>query len=102
MVSKASDDLPEPETPVTTVSALCGISKSIFLRLWTRTPRTTMLSLPVRSGAGAINVPLYNAPVYRCAFRTQCDPGRFLWSAELSCSYHQNCSCPTIKRRDPV
>src|SRR5437763_6064245 len=45
MVSKASEDLPEPETPVTTVNALCGISKSTFLRLWTRAPRTTMLSL---------------------------------------------------------
>src|SRR5689334_5675972 len=45
MVSKASDDFPEPETPVTTVSALCGISKSMFLRLCTRAPRTTILSL---------------------------------------------------------
>src|SRR5258707_6230684 len=45
MVSKAREDLPEPETPVTTVSALCGISKSTFLRLCTRAPRTTMLSL---------------------------------------------------------
>src|SRR5690242_17882868 len=44
MVSKASEDLPEPETPVTTVSALCGTSKSMFLRLCTRAPRTTMLS----------------------------------------------------------
>src|SRR5215467_10594360 len=45
MVSKARDDLPEPETPVTTVSALWGISKSMFLRLWTRAPRTTIDSL---------------------------------------------------------
>src|SRR6185312_15452913 len=45
MVSKASEDLPEPETPVTTVMALCGTSKSMFLRLCTRAPRTTMLSL---------------------------------------------------------
>src|SRR5271165_1034956 len=44
MVSNASDDLPEPETPVTTVSWLCGISKSMFFRLWTRAPRTMMLS----------------------------------------------------------
>src|SRR5215472_8923637 len=40
MVSKASDDLPEPLTPVTTVTALCGISTVTFLRLWTRAPRT--------------------------------------------------------------
>src|SRR5579863_417234 len=44
MVSKASDDLPDPETPVTTVSWLCGISQSTFFRLWTRAPRTVMLS----------------------------------------------------------
>src|SRR6476660_3664644 len=45
MVSNAREDLPDPETPVTTVKALFGISKSMFLRLWTRAPRTTMLSL---------------------------------------------------------
>src|SRR5215470_5906686 len=48
MVSKASDDLPEPDTPVTTVKVLCGISKSMFLRLWTRAPRTTMVSVDIR------------------------------------------------------
>src|ERR1700730_14531786 len=42
MVSKARLDLPEPETPVTTVMALWGISKLMFLRLWTRAPVTTM------------------------------------------------------------
>src|SRR5712692_109710 len=42
MVSKASEDFPEPLTPVTTVMALCGISTLIFLRLWTRAPRTRM------------------------------------------------------------
>src|SRR5579864_3124087 len=44
MVSKASDDLPDPETPVTTVRVLWGISKSMFFRLWTRAPRTTIVS----------------------------------------------------------
>src|SRR5579863_5549689 len=47
MVSNTSDDLPEPETPVTTVRVLCGISKSMFLRLWTRAPRTMMLSFDI-------------------------------------------------------
>src|SRR5581483_274214 len=47
MVSKARLDLPDPETPVTTVSRLCGISKSMFLRLWTRAPRTTMDSVDI-------------------------------------------------------
>src|SRR5579884_323197 len=44
MVSKASEDLPDPETPVTTVRVLWGISKSMFFRLWTRAPRTTIVS----------------------------------------------------------
>src|SRR5215216_341596 len=44
MVSKASEDLPEPETPVTTVSRPTGMEKEIFLRLLTRAPRTSMAS----------------------------------------------------------
>src|SRR5207237_8745075 len=47
MVSKARDDLPDPETPVTTVRELWGISKSIFFKLWTRAPRTTMVSVDI-------------------------------------------------------
>src|SRR5574340_797540 len=53
MVSNTSDDLPEPETPVTTVRVLCGMSKSMFLRLWTRAPRTTMLSVAMGPSATA-------------------------------------------------
>src|SRR3989344_5851695 len=53
MVSKASEDLPEPETPVTTVMAPWGISKSMFFRLWTRAPRTRMASWVSGSGRGA-------------------------------------------------
>src|SRR5256885_5940042 len=51
MMSKASEDLPDPETPVTTVKVLCGISKSMFLRLWTRAPRTTILSVDMPEAA---------------------------------------------------
>src|SRR5579859_2907299 len=40
MVSKASDDLPDPDRPVITTSWSRGRSTSIFLRLWTRAPRT--------------------------------------------------------------
>src|SRR5262249_6570781 len=43
-VSKASDDLPEPLTPVTTVREFTGIANEMFLRLLTRAPRTMMLS----------------------------------------------------------
>jgi hypothetical protein len=34
MVSNASDDFPEPETPVIVISLFLGISISIFWRLW--------------------------------------------------------------------
>jgi hypothetical protein len=43
-VSKASEDLPEPLTPVTTVNRSMGMLKSTFLRLLTRAPRTMMAS----------------------------------------------------------
>src|SRR5436309_16111514 len=44
MVSNASEDFPEPLTPVTTVMALCGISTVTFFRLWTRAPWTRKAS----------------------------------------------------------
>src|SRR5882724_286189 len=44
MVSNASEDLPEPLTPVTTVMRLIGIENEMFLRLLTRAPRTSMAS----------------------------------------------------------
>src|SRR6266851_7099563 len=53
MVSKARDDFPEPLTPVTTVMASCGISTLIFLRLWTRAPRTRMDSCSGRTSVVA-------------------------------------------------
>src|ERR1700730_7009214 len=39
MVSKASDDFPEPDSPVKTTSRSRGISRSTFLRLCSRAPR---------------------------------------------------------------
>src|SRR4051794_38412609 len=39
MVSKASDDLPEPDSPVSTTSRSRGRSRSMFLRLCSRAPR---------------------------------------------------------------
>src|SRR5207237_6553084 len=38
-VLKASDDFPEPDGPVNTVSCRCGISTEMFLRLCVRAPR---------------------------------------------------------------
>src|SRR6266852_1691594 len=47
MVSKASDDLPDPLSPVMTVKVLRGIATSIFLRLCCRAPWTVIsLSKP--------------------------------------------------------
>src|SRR4051812_1099015 len=39
MVSKAREDLPEPERPGMTVSVPRGRWRSIFFRLWVRAPR---------------------------------------------------------------
>src|ERR1700722_13881110 len=39
MVSKASEDLPEPDRPVNTTSRSRGMSRSTFLRLCSRAPR---------------------------------------------------------------
>src|SRR5437660_4640877 len=47
MVSKASDDLPEPDNPVITVSELRGISRLIFFRLCWRAPRMTSVVRPM-------------------------------------------------------
>src|ERR1700684_3715966 len=42
MVSNASEDLPEPDSPVITVRVSRGISTSTFLRLCSRAPRMEM------------------------------------------------------------
>jgi len=44
MVSKASEDLPEPDTPLTTVSFPWGMSQEMFFRLCVRAPRMTIAS----------------------------------------------------------
>jgi hypothetical protein len=42
-VSKARLDLPEPESPVMTISRSRGISSEMFFRLLTRAPLTAMV-----------------------------------------------------------
>src|SRR5262245_52449713 len=44
IVPKTSDDLPDPETPVNTVSRRFGISTVMFLRLFSRAPWTRIRS----------------------------------------------------------
>ncbi len=46
-VSKASDDLPDPLTPVITVNLCRGMTSSTFLRLWVRAPLMWMGELKV-------------------------------------------------------
>src|SRR5262245_49887940 len=43
MVSKASEDLPEPDSPVNTTSLSRGMSRSMFLRLCSRAPRMEIM-----------------------------------------------------------
>src|SRR5436190_2714879 len=50
MVSKASEDLPEPDKPVNTISASRGISRSTFFRLCSRAPRTWIVLWPSPTG----------------------------------------------------
>src|SRR6266849_10192505 len=57
MVSKASEDLPEPESPVMTVSELRGISTLMFLRLCWRAPRTTSFVRPMIPNAPSTGAP---------------------------------------------
>src|SRR3989344_9535576 len=44
IVSKASEDFPDPESPVKTIILFRGISTLISLRLCVRAPRTVILS----------------------------------------------------------
>ena len=45
MVSKAREDLPQPERPVITTSSPRGMSSEIFFRLWVRAPLIEILSI---------------------------------------------------------
>src|SRR3954462_2288769 len=50
MVSNASDDFPEPLSPVMTVSVFRGISTLMFFRLCWRAPRTLMFLMAIVCG----------------------------------------------------
>src|ERR1700730_3444283 len=52
IVSKASEDLPEPESPVNTTSLSRGIVRSMFLRLCSRAPRIFITRSSKRFSAG--------------------------------------------------
>jgi hypothetical protein len=61
MVSNTKDDFPEPETPVNTVIFRRGMSTEMFLRLFSRAPRTWM----ARSESDGCMLLLDEDPVYR-------------------------------------
>ena len=61
MVSKASEDLPEPDRPVNTTSWSRGISTSTFLRLCSRAPRIAI----TRPRRGAARAALVEQVVHR-------------------------------------
>src|SRR5690606_38454605 len=73
MVSKAREDLPEPDRPVMTISRSRGRSRSMFLRLWVRAPRMRMVSIAIwqgpgwDSGGGEAGGRQGNPPAYRAA-----------------------------------
>ncbi len=48
IVSKARDDLPEPETPVTAMTLLCGSLRSKPLRLFCLAPSIMSSSTDIR------------------------------------------------------
>src|SRR5947208_12912363 len=60
MVSKASDDLPEPDNPVITVSELRGISRLIFFRLCWRAPRMTSFVRPIVDRSPSTGAPAHS------------------------------------------
>ena len=84
MVSKARLDLPEPESPVTTISASRGSSRSMPLRLWARAPEIAMRSeraitiaaIPARNRPWS-----YLVPPLRARFRFYGGERAFPWSA---------------------
>src|SRR5438445_11679982 len=62
MVSKARLDLPEPESPVTTMRLSRGISSEMFLRLCTRAPCTAIVVRAAAFGAPLLPFDPCSAP----------------------------------------
>src|SRR5436309_10141923 len=57
MVSKASEDFPDPESPVKTISFSRGSSRETFFRLCSRAPRITSVSDTARRIAAGSAAP---------------------------------------------
>src|SRR5436309_7691822 len=72
MVSKASADLPLPESPVKTTSLSRGIVSETFLRLCSRAPRIVIWSIGIRTFAYSFSLVMANVPL---AVATRRPPG---------------------------
>src|SRR5712692_6789157 len=90
MVSNARLDLPEPDSPVTTISLSRGISSDTFLRLCTRAPCTAIVVRATVRGAGGPDVERFliirNSP---CAVLCQERCNLFMTSPSRPCQWRR-------------
>src|ERR687897_347284 len=77
MVSKASDDLPDPDSPVNTISFSRGSSRLTFRRLCSRAPRITSESATASEAIGRAQ------PANGCSHR-RTGVGRKCWSGQVA------------------
>src|ERR671936_3173066 len=82
MVSKASEDLPDPDRPVNTISALRGRSRWTFLRLCSRAPRMTRRSVALRFPSSAQGGAVGAAPTFWHPMLTEALRRRLLFRGE--------------------
>src|ERR1035437_6422151 len=71
MVSKAKEDFPLPDSPVNTTNLFLGISRSIFLRLFSLAPLMIILSINfsyLRSSIIALNLRTNNSCPYKMMY----------------------------------
>src|SRR5262245_37521409 len=100
MVSNASDDLPEPLSPVNTTSASRGISRSTFLRLCSRAPRTWMVLWG--SPAGGLLTIFAMSPVLFRSRAASMAPRRYTQAAQEAQGRTQGLLPATVSSGSPA
>src|ERR1700682_2945771 len=98
IVSNTSDDFPEPETPVKTVILRRGMSTEMFLRLFSRAPRTWMVpkrsdsedegDMGLRNSGGMIERKVVTSPDQRCPTGVLGAPG---WGVAVTAVSWRGC-----------
>src|SRR5581483_345294 len=78
MVSNARLDLPEPESPVTTMSRSRGISSETFLRLWTRAPCTATVVRGAAFGTRSLFFTFFGVVLEPIRWFSRVEEGQFL------------------------